>query len=273
VSDAWQLCDFILTQLHETLESGTKAQIFHTRFKIRNAKHANAIEGFSGEELIEWMKANQYEAEVFQVTYKLVCRALIFDLVEFATEAIRCTIRGPLTVAMALLRKPFKENLFYLEWLLADPKDFFSKFTRGDVAALNLGKVEPARKVEIIRAAMGETPYRQWIEPEFLYELRFEKQTNIGLEPMWQKANHLITTQGVLSTEPENFNFVFSNDEARQSQWRGFYATVPLLLFHALQIIESIIATFAKRANEEPDLTPLRTLAGMVRGCAAMGVR
>ena len=35
---------------------------------------------------------------------------------------------GELTVAYALLRKPLKDNLFYLEWMLADLPDFLGVF-------------------------------------------------------------------------------------------------------------------------------------------------
>jgi hypothetical protein len=263
-AEAWQLCDFILKQLHETLVSGSKAKIFHTRFTFRAPEHAKAVKGFSTEELLDWMKANGYGREVVDLTYKLICRALVFDLVEFATEAVRCTLTGSLTVAIALLRKPLKENLFYLEWILAEPEDFFAKFMAGEIDSLNLSRIDQARKLQIIRTAMDATPYGGWIEPEFLYELRFEKKTPVGLEPAWQKANHLITTKGVLRTEKENFNFVFSTDENRETQWRILYAALPLLLFHALQIVEATIARFAKRAGDLPDLTPLRTFCGML---------
>lgn len=211
-------------------------------------------------------------ASVYEVTFKLICRALAFDFLEFVGEAVRTTIRGPLTVAIALLRKPLKENLFYLEWILADPEDFFKRFYGGDVEGLALSKIAEKRKLEIIRGAMAKSPYAEWVEAEFIYELRFEKKSPISLEPSWQKANHLITTMGVLKTERENFNFIFSTPDARDTQWRGFYATVPILLFHALQIIETMIAQFAKRAAPGGDLVPLRTLAAMLlwmksKGC------
>lgn len=181
------------------------------------------------------------------------------------------TIRGPLTVAIALLRKPLKENLFYLEWILADPEDFFKRFYGGDVEGLALSKLDGKRKLEIIRGAMAKSAYAEWVEAEFIYELRFEKKSPISLEPSWQKANHLITTMGALKTERENFNFIFSTPDARDTQWRGFYATVPILLFHALQMIETTIAQFANRAEPEGDLVPLRTLAAMIQWMKSEG--
>lgn len=264
LAEGWQVCDFILTQIAETLRSGEKAQIFHARFDLRSAQHAKAVRGMSSEQLIEWLKANQYWPAVYELTFKLICRALALDFLEFVGEAVRMTIRGPLTVAIALLRKPLKENLFYLEWILADPEDFFKRFYGGDVGGLAISKLDETRKLEIIRGAMAKSACGDWVEPEFVYELRFAKQSAISLEPSWQKANHLITTMGVLKTERENFNFIFSTPDARDTQWRGFYATVPILLFHALQMIETMIAQFAKRDESGKDLVPLRTLAAML---------
>lgn len=60
LAEGWQVCDFILTQIAETLQSGEKAQIFHARFDLRSPDHAKAIRGMSSEQLIEWLKANDY---------------------------------------------------------------------------------------------------------------------------------------------------------------------------------------------------------------------
>ncbi|HYI10810.1 MAG TPA: hypothetical protein VEK57_17250 [Thermoanaerobaculia bacterium] len=253
---------FMLDELTEMLASAEASGVFNCTFEFTDDDHAQAIQGVSSEDLLAWMKVNGYSDQAFEVFYKSICKALAYDLLEFVGAAVRATMDDTLTVALALLRKPFKENLFYIEWILADSDDFFEKFEAGDVDALELRKVEPTRKLEVIRSAMTASPYSRWIEPEFIYELRFDKQSEVGLEPTWQRASHLITTKGArVRTEAENFNFVFSGDTERHSQIRGFYATVPLLLFHAVNMIEAMIHMFARR--EKPDLVPLRKLAGM----------
>jgi hypothetical protein len=252
----------MLDELTEILASAESSGVFNSSFEFTDPNHAQAIQGFSSEDLLAWMKLNGYSDQAFEVFYKSICKALACDLLEFAGAAVRATMDGTLTVAIALLRKPFKENLYYIEWILADPDDFFAKFEVGDVDALELRKIQPARKLDVIRRAMAAAPHSRWIEPDFIYELRFDKQSDIGLEPTWQRANHLITTKGAkVRTEAENFNFVFSGAAERQSQIRGFYATVPLLLFHAVNMIEAMIHMFARR--EKPDLVPFRKLAGM----------
>ena len=103
-----------------------------------------------------------------------------------------------------------------------------------------------------------------WVEPEFLHELRYKKNSPISLEPLWQKANHLVTTFKYMETENCDFNFVFSNSDANYSQWSGYYQFVPILLFHAVEVIEALLKRLCKRKDEEADIMPLRNIAGMV---------
>lgn len=215
------------------------------------------------EEVLEWLKRNDYISQVGEVTLKSIVRAVAIDMVEFASEALRCTIRGPLTVAIALFRKPFKENLFILEWIVGDPADYFDRFFSGDASQLSLSALPPSRKVDIIRAAMAKTVYQEWIPADFIYSLRYDKQSQFGFEYLWQHANHLITTQGKLKTEAENLNFVFSTEDDRDAQWRAFYTMAPILFFHALEVLEAAITYFASFKGGTWGIMRLRNLAGM----------
>jgi hypothetical protein len=55
---------------------------------------------------------------------------------------------------------------------------------------------------------------------------------------------------------------VFSDEKSWFSQWDGLYSFLPVLLFHTVQIVEALVAKFAKR-KEGIDLTSLRTAIGM----------
>lgn len=227
LADAWQLSDSLLRQIHETIAGAIEAGVFETNFELRSRKHVRDFKKLKNEEVLEWLKGNDYISQVGEVTLKSIVRAVAIDMVEFANEALRCTIRGPLTVAIALFRKPFKENLFILEWIVGDPADYFERFFSGDAAQLSLSAVPPARKLDIIRAAMAKTVYQEWIPADFIYSLRYDKQSEFGFEPLWQHANHLITTQGKLKTEAENLNFVFSRSLAKMRRRRTKLLMVP----------------------------------------------
>jgi hypothetical protein len=125
LADAWQISDSLLRQIQETLAVAIEGDIFETAFDLRDEHEAAEFQRLTNEQVIDWLKTNGYVGEVVEITLKGIIRGVAIDLVEFATEALRCTIQGPLTVAIALLRKPLKENLFVLEWILADPEDYF----------------------------------------------------------------------------------------------------------------------------------------------------
>jgi len=74
------------------------------------------------------------------------------DLYQFVTEALICSEKGWLTASYALLRKPFRDNLFYLEWLLAEPDVFTNAFYKQDPEEFSVDKMMRESKVlEIIK--------------------------------------------------------------------------------------------------------------------------
>ncbi|KUM52788.1 hypothetical protein [Rheinheimera sp. EpRS3] len=256
-----EFCFFLHDQLLEALKSGEKASIFHHEIKMR-AHEISAIEGLSGESLLNWLEENGHKDLVLILYYKQICAALISDMLHFIYEALQCSKKGKLTVAYALLRKPFKENLFYLEWLLGDPVNFLSRFDLGNIKELSINSaLNEKEKIEIIAKALNKTSVGDWLSAEYIYALRFDKKFEHSLEPLFQKANHLVTTFRFLETEGQNFNFVFSDHDSWESQWNHLYTFLPILLFHAVEVFEALLAKFATRADGF-DLTGIRTLIG-----------
>lgn len=258
---------FLHDQLVETLKSAEKANVFNSTIEFTDKSHGQAIEGLSGEQFILGLEENGYKEEVLVLYYKQLCAALLSDFLHFIYESLKSSRKGKLTVAYALLRKPLKENLFYMEWLLSRPGDFLERFEEENPNRFKLphpdGQTE-SEHIAIIREALENTKTGLWMHPEFIHELRFKKNSPISLEPLWQKANHLVTTFKYMKTEECNLNFVFSNSDAHYSQWSEYYQFVPILLFHAVEVVEALLKRFARREDEETDIMPLRTVAGMM---------
>jgi len=263
-----QFCFFIHDQLVQIISSGERDGIFKVKIEFKDAELVKKIHKLSGEGLLDWLENNGYEDIIYDITYRQVCVALLADVCHFVYEALDCSKKEKLTVTYALLRKPFKENLFYLEWLLADPEDFIQKFYSDGIKSLILsgfGAISPDKRKKIIKGAMKKTKHGEWIDSEFIYKLRYDKRVPFGMEQLWQKANHLITTYRFLETEEKNINFVFSSYEDHKSQWDYLYSFLPILLFHTLQIMEALIGTFAIIQNEEEqNLINLRTTIGFL---------
>lgn len=255
-------CLFLHDQLVGTIKSGEEAKIFAHRWEIEAGKPVPP-QSLSGEELFSWFERNGYEDVVKILYYKQIYAALLSDMVHFIYEALSCSRKGKLTVSYALLRKPLKENLFYLEWLLADPKGMLMAFDSEDVEARVIDKAfSDERKKEIIKRAVEKTRHGEWIDSDLIYDLRYNKNFHAGFEVLFQKANHLVTSFRFLRTEKANFNFVFSDPDAMHSQWRELYSFLPVFLLHTVQVSEAIISGFAKR-KPGIDLTEIRTAIGM----------
>jgi len=208
------------------------------------------------------MIQNGHESTIRELYYRQITAALLSDLLHFLYEALRCSAKGKITVSYALLRKPLKENLFYLEWLLADPVDMIRAFDAEQPSSKNVRSVSETRKREIIRRAVEQTESGHWFDADLIYDFRYNKQFVLGFENLFQKANHLVTSFRFLETEPANFNFVFSDESARYSQWNGLYSYLPIILFHTVEIVEGLLSTFAKR-EERLDLTYIRNSIGL----------
>lgn len=255
-------CFLLHDLLTDIVVQGEKDGIFNIHVKLKDEETRKQFEEKSGRDFVDWLEQNGFELDVIMLIYKTVCLGLLSDLCHFVYEALKNSEKGKLTIAYALLRKPFVENLFYLEWLLADPVDFLKKFKGGEISALEIYNVTPERKKEIIKKAMEEADSKYWADHELIYELRYNKSSEQSFQSVWQQANHLITAARQYRTESTNFNFVFSGIEEKESQWTFLYSYLPILLHHAYEVVEALIANFAKRACHETDITDARVQVG-----------
>jgi hypothetical protein len=54
--------------------------------------------------------------------------ALTSDFLHHVYEGLWCLEKRKIVVAFNVLRKPLKDNLTYLCWMLADPEDFYATY-------------------------------------------------------------------------------------------------------------------------------------------------
>jgi hypothetical protein len=231
---------------------GEQSNVYSVSLQPKNQEHDKQLLHLEGEELAAWLEKNGYTDEVEKMTVRTVYQALLADLCQFVAEALSCSARGRLTVAFALLRKPFRDNLFYLEWLLDDPQHFIKTFRDKNPSEFSLDKMLREDKVrEIVRRATKKTMKRDSVVSDVIYDIRYNKLVDYSFDPMWNKALHLITTAKTHSTEHRNLNLVFSNDEDRDYQWRHIYAFLPLLLDYAVDVAETLM--YMMSGKERPN--------------------
>ncbi len=172
---------------------------------------------------------------------------LTSDMLHFLYEALTCFEKRKFAVGFALLRKPFKENLLFLSWLLADQDDFITRFEKNNYTTLN--GVQPAQRLAIFRRAIARLATKEAFEPDLLENMIFSKSYAGSFEPIWQRASHLITSQGsLLRTEDLNINFIF-HDAASDDLFEDLYSNLPYILLYAVQVALECFARIL-RANE-----------------------
>lgn len=235
--------------LHDLLVQAVALEsqgVFEAPIKFKNEQEFESVQMLhEGSDLYQWLQENGHQDVIKDMNYKQIFVALLSDSCHFIYEALQCSRKGKLTVSYNLLRKPFKENLFILEWLLADPNELLESFSSADKQKLNIDRFPETRKIEIIKKAISKTRYGNWIDAQFIHDLRYKKDEHYTFENVWHKAVHLTTTHRAVSTEPENFNFVFSGKEARYSQWQQIYTVLPILLKHFSEVVHALLSTIS----------------------------
>ncbi len=240
-------CLYLHDCLVQFIVEGEYGGVFQTTCKFKSNEEAEEFNKNPDLVIFDWLAEKGYSDVLGEVLLKTVFPALLSDFCHFVYEALSCSRKGKLTVAYALLRKPIKENLHYLEWLLADPEGLLSTLYNQPSKELAFGKISnPAKAKEVIRKAISRTLYKDLYDAEFLYDLRFNKKVSYSLDASWNQAIHLITTKEPIATEQCNFNFVFSGDYEQLCQWQHIYMTLPWLLFYALDICEVLMAIIIK---------------------------
>ena len=235
---------FLYNILTKIVKTGGQTGVFFHSFNLRNTEDVEKIKGMTNTEIFDFLETNGYEEENNQLIKKQIFDAVLSDFLQFLFTALETSEKGQLSVSFALLRKPFKDNLLILEWLLADSDDFFEKFKSPDSRnSIAIDKVSKDKKLLIITQANSKIR-APFLPADFIYEIRYDKTKRYSLESMWNKANHLITNYENYKTEDMNLNFVFSQESDKMKQWDSFYHILPSLFIQTILISDAIYKSF-----------------------------
>ena len=250
------LYDIIVAKLKAGIDGG----IFDARFSPTKLQHTE-LRDLEGQELYAWLEQNFGWEFTAEMDYKLVMRGLLTDFTSFVLEGLRASAKGKLTVAYALFRKPFRDNLFYLEWLLVDAPHFLIAFKTEGPEAIDVGGLTPEFRGSIVAQAV-ELCNESGITADFLYDLRYNRRAAYGLAVPWDQASHLITTWTQARTEVQSFNFIFSGASQIETQWAHIYRLLPILLYHAVRVTDALIGTIGIADEDYDAMTALRRDVG-----------
>lgn len=213
------------------------------QYEASGAPHAvlaafrEAIRGYEDQfedvEIVSFLRDNNLsEAYEHHITSHVVL-ALTADMLHFLYEALRCFEKRKFTVGFALLRKPIKEHLLYLSWLLADKDDFIKRFEADNYKTLN--NLSKESRIELFDGAIGRLATEELFDAELLWEMIYSKHHENGFEPTCQQATHLITSKGeLLRTDDYSFNLVFGSN-TDDGYYEFLYSKLPYILLYITQ--------------------------------------
>jgi hypothetical protein len=230
---AHEFCFFIHDRLADLLVEYDVNQVQESVAIAFRDAIAGREEEFKDVDLLEFLKDESTDLYRQHIIGHVVV-ALTADMLHFLFEALRCFEKRKFSVGFSVLRKPLKEHLLYLAWILADENDFVQRFSSRNYETLN--SVPSERRLEIFSHAIDKLRIGEAFDANLLSEILYSKQHSYGFEPTWQRATHLITSMGdLLKTEDYSFNFVF--DDAGQDDYYEFlYSKLPYVLTFLSQV-------------------------------------
>lgn len=184
----WYIHDIILSIFHDCLENNKMS----TSLKFENETHADDFE--KSDDIFEWLYKNGYGSEANLILGKRIFHAILADMMNFIYESLNTIEKGKITVSLALLRKPIRDNLLYLEWLLGSPEEFIRLVYNADINRYAIEGVDNQQKLTIIKNALNEIDNKEYfglMDENVYFDLRYNKDAGNSLQKVWDKANHL----------------------------------------------------------------------------------
>lgn len=254
------LCVDMLYELTDILDKGQESGFYNVSLDIEEeaAKNIRIFPSLSRYNLFEWLENNGFNETVKEMTFISLVKGILFDLINFVYEALSCSERGKISITYALLRKPLRENLHYLEWILSDPKKFVDDFLSKEATEFNLSHVGDKKQVEpVLEKVFARLPEIRVYDLNLIYDLRFNKDYDAGFERHWNQAIHLVTTKKKLATSPRNLNFIFAEEtiDDLHKFWHHIYGWLPCLLMYTVDIAYSLMFIAARDLLDEENFS------------------
>lgn len=224
------LHDQLLHMLVQYEQSGAHNSVVEA---FRNAVKGHE-EKFEDVDILDFLKKHALVKPYEHHILSHVSLGIMSDMLNFLYEALTAFEKRKFSVGFSLLRKPLKEHLFFLCWLLADSSDFISRFEANNHETLN--HVSKDRKIQIFSDGIQKLATPSLFSADLVWNMVYSKNHTNSFEPVFQKATHLVTSMGdLLKTEDYSLNFIFEHPYDDYFFDR-LYSNLPYLLILAIQI-------------------------------------
>lgn len=195
-------------------------------------------------DIIDWFLKNNMEEKAYEVVKPHLFFSLLKDFIFYMHESFDCSERGKVTVAYTLSRKPIKDTLFYLCWLLVDEKDFIKRLISQEPGKYDTSKISREKKKKIINRACKLV--NEDSEEDLYFNLIYKGNCEYTLSSIWDQSLHLVTGNKNYPTESGNLNFIFATDEIWKDYWKMYYEKIPALMQLAVEISIALFESILK---------------------------
>lgn len=244
------VCAIVYDMLTEVFVDEIYSALRNTTVQLNKKVHEESL-WKSKKNIIDFLSDNGYTKELEEVLIKHITLSILSDMVNFIYESLSCAKKGKISVAYALLRKPFKDELLLLEAILTNPTTFIKEFFHdGDPKLFDPSKWDNDKKAKILKAACKKVQ-PSIFSADLLYEFRYDKTSNLGLSGLSDHALHIVTSNPNYPTERQNFNFIFSISEDVHDYWVHYYRILPYLLLYSASVVDAIIFPFLSAKEAE----------------------
>ncbi|HUU86254.1 MAG TPA: hypothetical protein VMX17_00705 [Candidatus Glassbacteria bacterium] len=235
------LCGIIYDQLTELYNEKNYKDLFKTKIDFSpNVKFIQELKNGSLH-VLDWLARNELNREIEMVITRRILEAMIHDFINFTFESMDCAKNGKMSVAYALLRKPFTDELLIFEQLLVNRRDFIDRlYFKGNPKDYDPGDTGIDKK-RIIELAMNKLRINPFLSSDFIFELRYDKASEAGIKWLSNHALHIVTNDRNYPTSNQNMNFIFWDNDDMDYFYKHYYSFVPYLLIYAVSIIDELV--------------------------------
>jgi hypothetical protein len=196
------------------------------------------------DELFDYLLRSKDRPKAARLMLNHVLVALTSDYLHFVYEALIALSKRKFAVGLSLLRKPFKENLLHMAWMLGDAADYFTKFEQAPAVFMESRKTDSALRIDIMAKALDQCILSETFDPNLIERIIYDKDDPRSLAILFDKATHLVTGARALRTEPMNLNFVFK-DPRDNDIYENCYSVIAMVLMYSFAILSSEIGKVA----------------------------
>lgn len=182
------------------------------------------LDVISDDDELDWKKLEQLHPEKYKAFIMLELLAgLNNDFLHFTNHSLKSLHPASIAVSYTLARKPYRDNLAYLEYMYARPDEFMNIFL-GYHSTLKTKDLDNRLKRGTLRQDLVKEACKKLSElgtlninvvnPDLNYDFRYKTD----LTGLYDTATHLITSRTNNSTEDVNMNFIFLNQDAENAE-------------------------------------------------------